>query len=138
MTVPLLEPGRDELVEAIAQRVAELLADRAVTPAPEFVDAVTLARMFGISRSTVYERQRNFGAVALPPLPGHTQPLVRFDLAKARAAWTACDADERSEPASSPEPAADPDVTRRAPRRRRYPPAAHGGPDLLPIKGEAA
>lgn len=125
MTVPLLPADQAELVEAVARRVVELLDEREPATAG-LVSAGTLARLFGISRSTVYEHAAEFGAVQLP---GGARSLVRFDVERARAAWTACTDSERSE---TPGPPAPTDITR---RRRRT--AAQTDADLLPIRGQA-
>lgn len=64
-------------VEAIAQRVAELLAARA-TPegAVRYVDAAHLAHVLGVERDWVYAHARQLGAIRL----GGPQGRLRFDL----------------------------------------------------------
>src|SRR5262249_37623091 len=92
VSVPLLNPGWHKFVEAVAERVIELLeADQAWQRGPRFVDAGQLAAMFSISRSTVYERAAEFGAVQLCDGP---RARLRFDVDKARVAWTARDNSE--------------------------------------------
>ena len=67
-------------VEAVARRVVELLQEHPAVAAPRFVDAQELARILGISRSTVYERARELGAIRV----GHgTRARLRFDAAEA-------------------------------------------------------
>lgn len=119
---------QSELVEAIARRVAELLA---AAPAPQLVDAATLARMFGISRATVYEHAGQFGAVRLPV--GGRQ-MVRFDVETARAAWTSCGTSESSHTADMPAIPSDDRLSVRQPRRRRRA-AARSSDGLLPVRG---
>lgn len=50
-------------VEAVAQRVAELIRGEDVSP--ELVDASEVARRFGVSRDYVYEHSADLGAVKL-------------------------------------------------------------------------
>ena len=108
-----------ESVEAIAARVAELLQGQADS-ACGFVDARELARILGISRSTVYERASELGAIRL----GHgARARLRFDVAEATAALRSRD---------------------RPPPRKPGPrwPSSHlrrhrvAGCDLLPIRKE--
>lgn len=119
MTAPLTD--RDHaLVEAVAVRVAELLADEhAALPTARLLDAAQLAGLLGVARSWVYEHAETLGAVRLGD---GDRPRLRFDPAVALAAWKARD----REPALEPAP--------RTPRRRTTP----RGPELLPIRGRAA
>ena len=71
-------------IDAIAQRVAELLADRQPEPSG-LVDAATLARVLGVSRGAVYANAAALGAVRLGDGP---KARLRFDVDKARAAMT--------------------------------------------------
>jgi hypothetical protein len=70
-----LEP--DE-IEAIAQRVAELIADRLAPPAPRerLVDAAQLAGLLGVERDWVYAHATQLGGVRL----GGPKGRLRFDL----------------------------------------------------------
>ncbi len=54
-------------IEAVAQRVAELLANQAVESRQQgqLVDAATVARLLGVSRATVYAKADELGAVRL-------------------------------------------------------------------------
>lgn len=61
-------------VDAIAARVVELLGSQ--SPAAVLVDAVEIAKQLGISRSTVYERSDELGAVRLGDGP---RARLRFD-----------------------------------------------------------
>jgi DNA invertase Pin-like site-specific DNA recombinase len=67
VSVPDVLSERDlVLVDAVAQRVFEMLDERsAAQTAGQLVDASTLARMLGVSRSTVYEHADELGAVRL-------------------------------------------------------------------------
>ena len=64
-----------ETVEAIARRAVELLEARGLRKR-ELVDAVELARRFGIERSWVYTHAIELGAVKLGDGP---KPRLRFD-----------------------------------------------------------
>jgi hypothetical protein len=72
-----------EAIEAIAQRVAELLGREGSTPsdwnggvAGELVDASELARRFALTRWWVYDHANELGAVTLGDGP---RPRLRFD-----------------------------------------------------------
>lgn len=116
MTAPLTD--RDHtVVEAIAVRVVELLAD---TRAPgRLVDAAELARLLGVSRATIYDHSERLGAIRLGD---GDRPRLRFDVERAIAAWQTRDPD--------PEPEPQP----RAPRPR----APRDTTALLPIRGREA
>jgi hypothetical protein len=67
-----------EDVEAIARRVAELLRpERAMHP--QYVDASTIARRFGVTRAWVYQHKTRLGAV---PLGSGPKPRLRFDITR--------------------------------------------------------
>lgn len=123
MSVPLLSPDQAAFVDAVARRMIELLDERE-RPAAGLVDAASLARLLGVSRSTVYEHQDELGGVQLG---SGKRSMVRFDVEQARAAWTRRDPSERSE---DPDPPAPPAV-----RRRRQRGAGRSTADLLPVKG---
>jgi hypothetical protein len=93
----------DEDIEAIAQRVAQLLHG-APAPAPRLVDAATLAGMLGVHRDWVYAHAPELGAIRLGVPPGR----LRFDPKQAL---------DGLRPAAHP--VARPTVT--PPRRRRRP-----------------
>ena len=108
-------------VEAIAQRVVEMIGDRGAPS--RLVSAAELSRRLGLSRSTVYEKAEELGAIRIGTGP---RARLRFDpdlvatsLGAGRAAV---------EPSGNPRPRA---VRRR--RATRRPPK----PGLLPIRGEA-
>lgn len=108
-------------VEAIAQRVVEMLGDRGAPS--QLVSAAELSRRLGLSRSTVYEKAEEFGAIRI----GHgPRARLRFDpglVAKSLGAGRPA-----VQESASPQPRA---VRRR--RATRRPPK----PGLLPIRGEA-
>jgi len=64
-----------QAVEAIARRVVEILERRGAQQR-DLVDAVELARRFGIERSWVYSHAIELGAVKLGSGP---KPRLRFD-----------------------------------------------------------
>jgi hypothetical protein len=97
-------------VEAIAQRVADLLRDDRL--GSDHIDAAEVARRFGVSREYVYAHADELGAVRLGD---GDKPRLRFDPATVF---------ERL--AARPAPSAAP--PRATPRRRR------AGADLLPIR----
>ena len=109
-------------VEAIAQRVVEILGD--APSSGQLVSAAELSRRLGLSRSTVYEKAEEFGAIRIGNGP---RARLRFD-AGLVAGTPGGDArrsqrrGHRAVPGRSPESPA-------APR----PPK----PGLLPIRGEA-
>jgi hypothetical protein len=106
-------------VEAIAQRVVEILGD--APSSGQLVSAAELSRRLGLSRSTVYEKADEFGAIRIGNGP---RARLRFD---ARAI------EERlavTRPA--PSPRASPGRRVRRSRGRRRPDEA----GLLPIRGE--
>jgi hypothetical protein len=103
-----------ESVEAIAQRLAELLQEQ---EAPQFATADELARLLKISRDTVYEHADLLGAMRLGE--GPKAPL-RFEVKQALAAWTRRTAGEGSQAAEAPAP------TRKRRRRTRVRSGASG------------
>ena len=106
-----------ETVEAIAVRVVELLGDRA-TPT-RLVTAEELGRRLGMSRSTVYERADELGAIRIGSGP---RARLRFDLARVLQRLG-------SDAPDSPRPAGRRWAARSSRRRAE--------PSLLPIRGEA-
>ena len=83
VSVPLLPADQADLVDAIARRVVEILDER--QPTSGLVDARTLAGMFGLSVSAVHEHADELGAFRLGT---GARRLVRFDVERARAAWS--------------------------------------------------
>ena len=69
-----------QTIEAIAGRVVMLLEKRHLGGGPELVDAIELARRFGIERSWVYSHAIELGAVKLG---NGAKPRLRFDPAVA-------------------------------------------------------
>lgn len=124
------------LVEAVAERVLELLGDRVAPPAssaPRLVDAAELAEVLGVSRDYVYRNAEELGAVRLggetERSPGKEQrggSRLRFDVEKAIAAQSARQASKESQPS-------DPPSAGRSPRRRQRAPGSEV--KLLPIGG---
>jgi hypothetical protein len=113
-----------ETIEAIAQRVADLLCTELVLhSAPRLVDAGQLARQLGLTRAWVYEHARDLGAIRLGDGP---KARLRFNPATAASALA--DVDDARAPATRRAPAA----TRGRPRRE----PASSGP-LLPIRGQS-
>jgi hypothetical protein len=100
-------------IEAIAVRVVELLRDEQ-SQVNGLVDARTVAEGLGTSRDFVYSHRGQLGAVQLGT---GSKPRLRFDLAKARAAYAAISAPTK----------------RPAPKRRSRARRKHVGAPLLPI-----
>jgi hypothetical protein len=94
-----LTPNERLLVEAIADRVAELLH-----PPPThgpLVDAKTLADTLGVSRDYIYAHAEELGGKRIGTgLRGR----LRFDVGSALAAWTACCHSKESQPQEQPTP----------------------------------
>jgi hypothetical protein len=115
----------DGLVDAIAERVADLLEERAVGAAApaSWLDAEAVARLLNVERSYVYEHATVLGARRLGDGP---RARLRFRLEDVERAIP-CVASRRSGEAE----------TRAAmPIRRRRRPAGMGtGVPLLPIRG---
>jgi hypothetical protein len=106
-----------DAVEAIAVRVVELLESRS---GGRFVTAEELSRRLGISRSTVYDKAEELGAIRLGTGP---RARLRFDLEQVVA---------RRGGAAAPVQPAPP---RRSVRQRQRPRRPSSG--LLPIRGTA-
>lgn len=118
-----------QLVEAIARRVVELLDDREQRPHSlqpgQPVDARTLAPILGLARSTVYEHADELGGVRLGD---GKRARLRFDVEQAVAAWTRRVSRERSN-GDLPQPAGT--------VRRRGRGATRSADGLLPIRRQA-
>jgi hypothetical protein len=126
-TAGLLTEHDRALVDAIARRVVELLNEPGSPQTPQLVDAATIARTLGVSRSTVYEHAQALGAIEVG---SGSRPRLRFDVDQAVAAWSRRVPSERSEALETP-------VLAEIKRRRRRT-ATRSGDDLLPIVGERA
>ena len=81
-------------IEAIAQRVAELIDERGVLLSTRYVDATHLARILGVDREWVYRHAHRLGAIRL----GAGRGRLRFDLKHATRAL----ADPPTEPVRTP------------------------------------
>lgn len=124
----LADDQLDELVERVAIRLSQILEDRQQAAVPELVGPAELARLLGVSRSTVYEHKTELGG---RPIGDGPRPRWRFDVDQALHRWrSACGAGERSEsPEMSNLQGDSPLLT----SRRRV--AAQTDDRLLPIKG---
>lgn len=109
----------EEMAEAVACRVVELLRQSPAATEPRLVDAGTLADALGCTRDFVYRNADQLDAIRLPG--GTDRPRLRFDLERAVAAHRAAPATPEPTPATP------------SPRRRK--PAVTG---LLPIRGGKA
>lgn len=104
-----------ESVEAIAERVAELLAGAHSTA--RLVTADEVASRFSVSRDYVYEHAEELGAIPMGPTGKDRKPRLRFDL-------------ERVAEALAPKPFTTPASPTAPPKRRRSP---RSKVELLPI-----
>ena len=117
-------------VEALAQRVADLLGPRLEAHLaelleqqarpPGLVDAAELARILSVTRSFVYENAELLGAYRLGETGDDRKPRLRFDIERARAALAGRD-----------KPTLAPTRTAARPRHAASPTTA----PLLPIRG---
>lgn len=117
-----LEQLADALAPLIADRLAEVLAEREQAPSPEWIDAAEAARRLGLTRGTVYELADQLGARRIGDGP---RPRLRFpaDQVAAHGATAA----EPSEPNGNGRDSSGSAEPKLSGRRRRS--------DLLPIKG---
>jgi hypothetical protein len=112
-----------EDVEAVAGRVAELLQEErpAALAVPglsaRLVDAATMARLLGVSRTTVYAKAEELGAIRVG---SGKRARLRFDPARAIGAPSSSDSPARVVPSRW--------------RRARRTPRPDSG-KLLPIRG---
>jgi hypothetical protein len=113
----------DWLVERVAVRVVELLEARQSPATPALVDAATLARVLGVSRSTIYDRASELGAIEIGD---SDRPRLRFDVERARKAWT------RRVSSETPQQREVPALAEVRRRRRRS--GSGSGVELLPVK----
>lgn len=119
-----LTPRELLLVDAIAERVGEMLHDEA--PHGRLVDAATVARALGVSRDCVYAHAAELGGERIGDGP---RGRLRFDLDYALAAWTSRSESGRSRQGKAP-------AQRQISRRARSP-RMGSGVELLPIRGSA-
>lgn len=130
MSDPLLSPRDLALVDAVAERVLELLAERgAPASSSRLVSAGELAEVLGVSRDWVYRHAEELGAERIGgdgPRSEHGGRRLRFDRQKAVAA--AGIARQASEGSQSPDP---PAAVGRSPRPRRR--SAGSDVPLLPV-----
>ncbi len=87
-----------EQLELVAARVAALLQPAAPDVTP-LVDAQKVATALGVSRDTIYAHAERLGGRRIGD---GTRPRWRFDLERARAAWSQRSAGEGSQPPESP------------------------------------
>jgi DNA-binding transcriptional ArsR family regulator len=133
MSNPQLSGHDLALVEAVAQRVLELLGERE-TPQPgrsPLVSAGQLAEALGVARDTVYRHAEELGAVRLGPdgpRSEHGGRRLRFDIDQAIAAWSARQAGEESQTPDPPATAGGSSRSRRRGSASRVP--------LLPVNGQ--
>lgn len=117
----------EDAVEAIAQRVVELLSTARVVSgadAGHLVDVADVARKYDVSPSWVYDHADELGVIRLGT---GAKPRLRFDLDKVSQAMPSCSTSRRSgSPAS---PSAKP-TSRSRPRR-----SMGTSTELLPIRG---
>ncbi len=111
-------------VEAVAQRVVELLRTESHSPRERrLVDAATLAAELGVERSWVYAHRAKLGAIQLG---AGSKPRLRFDVDIARELL----ASSASKESQTPQTPVAPSVSPRSGRKR-----LGSNPNLLPIKG---
>ena len=110
-----------QAVEAIAQRVAELLDRGEGARDRGLIDAAELARRLGMERDWVYANASELGAVRMGT---GSKPRLRFDPQVAVDRMPSIGADERDSP--------------RRPTHRRRRERRAGSAPLLPIKGEGS
>lgn len=140
MTVLLLSSDQADLVEAVAQRVVQLLEERERAQQPAaMVDATTLALLLGVDRSFVYRHADELGAVKLGT---GRQPRLRFDLEAARAAMDRSESGRSEDDTSRSEPR-DGGGSNERPRairgrsQRRMPSRLPPAGSVLPIRGKS-
>lgn len=109
-----------ETIDAIANRVADLLEERTLTaPTTRLLTATELAQALGVTRGYVYDHAQTLGAIRTGT---GTKPRLRFDPATVAAYLT------RDRPGVEPTPT--------TARRRSHKPTSTA--PLLPIRGQAA
>jgi predicted DNA-binding transcriptional regulator AlpA len=94
------------LVDAVAERVFELLAERGAPQGrSRLVSAGELAEVLGVSRDWVYRHAEELGAVRVGgagPRSEHGGRRLRFDVDQALATQTSRQASEASQPPDLP------------------------------------
>ncbi|MGH2965561.1 MAG: helix-turn-helix domain-containing protein [Solirubrobacterales bacterium] len=110
-------------IDAVARRVVELLTANGV-PTEGLMSAAEVARRFGISRSTVYERAQELGAIRLGDGP---KARLRFD-PQTVAEWLTV-TEERKDASEKESPGGR--------NRRRGPVRPADGVPLLQIRGRS-
>ena len=127
------DPDSRALIQAIAHAVAEavvpaiaigvtahvatMLRDAtAPPPAPQTVDATTLAAHLRVTRGFIYEHAQQLGGIRLGSGP---RPRLRFDLHHALEAWNARSTSERSQATRTPMATPQTPIRRRAQIGRR-------------------
>lgn len=83
-------------VEALAQRVAELLRGERISP--ELIDAAEVGRRFSVSRDYVYAHAEELGAIRLGT---GERARLRFDLARVTEAFAGAEEEQVHPPATS-------------------------------------
>lgn len=105
----IAEAATPAIAISVAAHLAEMLNDtRTPPPAPQTVDAATLAAHLGVTRGFVYEHAQQLGGVRLG---NGSRPRLRFDLDRALEAWNARSTSEESQAARTSA------ATERAPSR---------------------
>jgi hypothetical protein len=120
----LLTPRERLLVDAIAERVTDVLRSGAVRV--RLVDAATLADALGVSRDCVYTHASELGGERIGNGP---RGRLRFDLDRALATWTSRSESGRSRQGKAP-------AQGRISRRVRSPRLGSEA-ELLPIRDSA-
>lgn len=106
----VVEAATPAIAIGVAAHLAAMFEDRTAPPAPQTVDAATLAARLGVTRAFVYEHAAQLGAVRIGDGP---RPRLRFDLHHALEAWNARSTSERSHASRTPA------ATGRTPARAR-------------------
>jgi hypothetical protein len=124
----VLATGHEQLVEAIARRVVELLDERAAAgPDPaRLTDAGGLARLLDVSRAFVYEHQDELGAVRVGSLLRFPVPRVEVQGVVATSRRSGQRSQQAETGGEQPE---------RRPHRRRRAAATRDHDGLLPVIG---
>lgn len=99
LTDAQLETLAERCAAHVAEHLAELLGERGLPARSGLVDAATLADALGTSRDFVYAHAAELGAKRIG---NGSRGRLRFDLDRARAAWTSSYASKESQPAKAP------------------------------------
>lgn len=117
----------EDAVEAIAQRVVELLSSDHAAPSGEggrLVEAATVARKYAVSPAWVYDHADELGAIRLGT---GAKPRLRFDLETVSKAMPSCSAGRGSPGLPNPD---NKRISKPTPRD-----AMGTNTELLPVKG---